>query len=140
MTSCLLCERGAHSWDDRECHCCGLLREDYDKCQAFGATPVAPPTRVEQFDTELATITQRRGSTYGHPLDTFGVAQQIKTAVRGCPDIECRNALEMIAEKMARLCATPDHVDGWVDIAGYARTALMVLDEREKRKTREKTD
>jgi hypothetical protein len=39
----------------------------------------------------------------------------------------------MIADKMARLCHSPTHFDSWLDIAGYARTAVMMLDERERR-------
>ena len=95
------------------------------------------PSRVEQFDAEIATITQRRGEAYGHPLDGFGIASQIAAAVECCPDPEVRHVLRMIGVKMSRLCVTPDHVESFVDIAGYARTALMVLDERDRRKQNE---
>jgi hypothetical protein len=91
------------------------------------------PTRAEEFDASLRQITQERGAVYGHPLDQFERAQAIKQAIACCPDPACRNALEMIAEKMARLCTTPDHIDSWIDIGGYARTAVMSLDERDRR-------
>ena len=38
------------------------------------------------------------------------------------------HAMEMIADKLTRLTNKPDHYDSWLDVAGYARTALMVLD------------
>jgi hypothetical protein len=91
-------------------------------------------TRIKQFDEAVASITQRRGEAYGHPLDDFGRAAAIKQAVAACPDPEVRHVLEMIGVKLARLATTPDHLDSLVDIAGYARTAAMVLDEREERR------
>lgn len=87
-------------------------------------------TATEQFDKAIQTVTQERGANYGHPLDDFGRVARIKAVLAECPDPVVRHALEMIAVKMCRLIETPDHVDSWVDIAGYARTGVMVLDKR----------
>ena len=87
-------------------------------------------SRVDQFDEALKTLTQDRGVVYGHPIHDFGIAADIKQTVSGCGDPLMRHVLDQIAVKMARLCTTPDHLDSWIDIAGYARTALMVLDAR----------
>jgi hypothetical protein len=39
----------------------------------------------------------------------------------------------MINDKKARLCESPDHLDSWHDIAGYAWTATALLkQEREE--------
>ena len=84
---------------------------------------------TEHFDQEILDLTQRRGEIYGPPSEDFRRAAAIKTVVAECPDPQLRHVLEMIGVKMARLVHTPEHLDSWVDIAGYARTACMVIDE-----------
>jgi hypothetical protein len=54
------------------------------------------------------------------------VAQEMKNAIRMCNNSELEDdqieALDMIASKIARIVnGNPDHVDSWVDIAGYAQ-------------------
>ena len=87
--------------------------------------------RVAQFDAEIATVTQRRGAVYGHPRVDFDRAARLKAVVAECADPVARHALEMICVKMARLITTPDHLDSWVDIVGYARTGVMGTDPAE---------
>ena len=86
--------------------------------------------KTEAFDEALKTITQVRGVDYGHPNDDFAVANQIAHAVEDCPNPQVRHALRMIGVKMARLTHTPDHLDSIIDIAGYARTIVMILDKQ----------
>lgn len=85
---------------------------------------------TETFDAAMAAgaVTSERGSVYGHPADDFARAERLKQVVADCKDPLLRHALEMICVKMARLIHTPTHVDSWVDIAGYARTGVMILD------------
>lgn len=83
--------------------------------------------------TDAATLTQQRGAVYGHPLDDFNRAHRLKTVLSEMPDAELRHALEMVAVKMARLINTPDHLDSWDDIAGYARCGRMIIEERQRR-------
>jgi hypothetical protein len=83
---------------------------------------------VDKFDQLIATVTQKRGKDYGRPEDDFLRAYLIKNQLVDCVDLRMRHVLEMIATKMSRLCANPYHFDSWLDIAGYARTALMVMD------------
>tara|TARA_R110000751_G_scaffold1993_9_gene7736 strand:- start:178 stop:837 length:660 start_codon:yes stop_codon:yes gene_type:complete len=87
-------------------------------------------SRTEKFDRAAKGITQQRGKTYGHPVDDFHRVSLIKEAVADCQNREIRHALEMIGVKMARLVTSPDHLDTIVDIAGYARTMVMVLDKQ----------
>ena len=62
-------------------------------------------TLTDTFDKKLSgLINHDRMTDYGHPLDHFKISAQIKTAIFSCPDAELRHALEMIADKMARLC------------------------------------
>ena len=89
--------------------------------------------RTAEFDAELVDIVKDRGEDYGHPLDDFETASKIRDALKRCPDPIVRHALSMIGVKMARLCTNPEHLDSIKDIAGYARTIAMLLDERDRR-------
>jgi hypothetical protein len=55
--------------------------------------------------------------------------------VQECPDPQIREVLGMIMTKVARLVQTPEHLDSWIDVAGYARTAAMLLDSRRRVRT-----
>lgn len=87
---------------------------------------------LDKFDEEIQTITQRRGEVYGHPADDFSVAADLMRHFDHVEPPALRHALRMICVKMARLKNTPTHFDSYVDIVGYARTAIMVM-EREGR-------
>lgn len=91
-------------------------------------------TNVIKFDEAVENLTQVRGRVYGHPYDDFARANLIKQAVADCSHPQIRHALEMIGVKMARLVHSPAHIDSVVDIAGYARTIAMILDEEKERK------
>lgn len=84
-----------------------------------------------RFDKDLIqAVNVERQRDYGHPAHHFALASQIKEAVKACPDPEMRHILEVLADKMARLVNSPSHYDSWLDVAGYARTAMMVMDHR----------
>lgn len=91
--------------------------------------PKTPKTSLQTFDTEIATITQRRGEVYGCPRDDFRVASALMSHFDDVEPVEVRHALRMICVKLARIANTPDHIDSYVDIVGYARCAVMVLDK-----------
>lgn len=82
--------------------------------------------RLEQFDSATADVTSQRGAVYAPPAINFTRINRIKEVVAECPDPLVRHALEMIAVKMARLVESPRHLDSAIDIAGYARTIVMV--------------
>jgi hypothetical protein len=88
--------------------------------------------RTQAFNAALAKVNDERGSVYGHPSVDFGRVDKLKAVIAECPDPLARHALEMIAVKMARLIQSPQHLDSWIDIAGYARTGVMVTDKREE--------
>lgn len=74
-------------------------------------------------------VLKERGKAYGSFSDNAYASQAIKNAIysntkRGL-GAEEREALDLIATKIARIITgAPDHVDNWVDIAGYA--TLMI--------------
>jgi hypothetical protein len=91
-----------------------------------------PTGPLAAFDAAIQKVTQERGATYGHPADDFAKASKIKEAVAACPDPLLRHCLEMIGVKLARLAQTPEHLDSWIDVFGYARCAVMIIDRRAK--------
>lgn len=112
--------------------------EDFVRTVAARSSPNRNLT--QQFDDAMQRVTQERGRTYGHPAVDFGRASAMKAVIADCPDPRLRHILDMIVTKAARLVETPGHLDSWIDIAGYARTACMVLDAKEKRHDEEKAD
>lgn len=88
----------------------------------------AAPGVLARFDETLKSLNRDRGADYGHPYHNFEVMAAFTEALEKCPDRRLRQALIMIAAKVSRLVQNPYHLDSWVDIAGYARTAVMVMD------------
>jgi len=97
----------------------------------------ASRTACSRFDEAVQVVTEERGQDYGPPGDDFRRASYIKDAVAACPDRAVRHALEMIGVKMARLTNSPYHLDSVIDIAGYARTIAMIIDEETQKMERE---
>lgn len=87
---------------------------------------------LARFDAALSggRITDERGKDYGHPEDDFLRAAALRAELAACKDPALRHALDMVAVKMARLVQSPEHLDSWIDIAGYARCAVMILEKR----------
>ena len=78
-----------------------------------------------EADTDVDVILNERATTYGSFEDVAGCAQEIKNAIRMCNNSELDDdqieALDMIASKIARVVnGNPNHIDSWIDIAGYA--------------------
>jgi len=92
--------------------------------------PQSTITCTAQYDMAVG-VTVERGKVYGPPGVDFARAAAIKAALVDCPDPRVRHALEMIGVKMARLVQspTPNNIDSVIDIAGYARTIVMLWDE-----------
>lgn len=86
---------------------------------------------LAQFDAAYGKVTEDRRDVYGNPQDTYRRISTMRAVVDECPDAEIREILGMIVTKVARLIQTPDHLDSWVDVAGYSRCGVMLLDERE---------
>ena len=78
---------------------------------------------------EVDAILNQRASTYGNFLDHAritqdlkGVAQRVAAEQNKTFAADQTEAISMIFSKIARILnGNPDHVDSWVDIAGYAQ-------------------
>ena len=87
---------------------------------------------LEQFDASYSVVTADRRNVYGDPQDTYRRVAALRTVVDECPDPQVREIIGMVATKLVRLVQTPEHLDSWIDVAGYARTAAMLLDGRQR--------
>lgn len=90
-----------------------------------------PKTLLEQYDEAVRVVTQDRRDIYGPPHDTYRRIAAIRDVIDECPDPQIREILGMVMTKVVRLIQTPDHLDSWVDIAGYSRCGVMMLSERQ---------
>lgn len=70
---------------------------------------------------------RERGGTHGKFTDNAAVSQAIKHTLRASVNWEAltdyqKESLEMIAHKMSRIVSgNANYMDGWRDIAGYAK-------------------
>lgn len=76
-----------------------------------------------------------RGGVYGRFERNAEIMQELKDTVRNTPSWEnmrpsMREAIDMILHKIGRsVGGNPDHIDNWVDIAGYAQLIVNELEE-----------
>lgn len=122
--------RPERRWENHTSHPGRRSNDDKPNIMCCDTAPAPALTRTDRFNDALRKVTEDRGAVYGHPAVDFARANAIKTVLADCSNAEVRHALEMIAVKLARLVQTPDHLDSLIDIAGYARTAAMVLDRQ----------
>jgi hypothetical protein len=94
-------------------------------------------SNTEKFDASLAgLVNTERQAVYGHPADNFRRIAAMQAITAECTDPEIRVALDNIVLKVCRLIQTPTHLDSWIDIGGYARCGVMILDRREPAKAK----
>ena len=81
---------------------------------------------MPQSPLNIEGIVDDRGATYGDYTTQAAIAQKMKDEFRECPGwvyltFPQRESLDMIACKVSRILnGNPNHLDSWVDIAGYA--------------------
>ena len=73
-----------------------------------------------------------RGEDYGHPLDDFTKTARMWAVILGCDVSAEQVGLCMACVKISRQMNRPKR-DNMVDLAGYAETVQMVIEERQRR-------
>jgi hypothetical protein len=101
--------------------------------------------KVEEPQTEEAVekgdvdaILDERASTYGNFIDVARMAQRLKNVAHTAAGDQGKTfaadqaeALDMIFSKLARIInGDSDHVDSWIDVAGYAKLVSDRLEGR----------
>lgn len=79
-------------------------------------------------------VNGERQASYGHPIDDFTRTAKMWSAILGCEVSAEQVGLCMCAVKISRQVNRPK-TDNMVDLAGYAQTIEMVLEERHRRQT-----
>ena len=81
-----------------------------------------------EADTDVDAILDERATTYGSFISVALFAQEMKELIRSALDeqnaglqADHQEALDMITSKIARIIiGDSNHIDSWLDIAGYA--------------------
>lgn len=80
--------------------------------------------REEILEAATLAVTKERNNTYGPPTQDFDRTAKILTALgfrfNGDPIQPHHVAIIQIAVKLSRITWSPEHMDSWVDAAGYA--------------------
>lgn len=79
--------------------------------------------RQETLEEALKIVTKDRQNAYGTPEDNFTRIAGLWSAYLGHTITAQQVAVLMILLKVARSKTSPDYVDNYVDIAGYAACA-----------------
>ena len=92
-------------------------------------------------NTEISKILEERGKDYGSFTTRANITMQLKLAIHdhirtySKEDIitaDQLEALDMICSKIGRIVnGNPNHIDSWIDIAGYAK---LISDRLEQNK------
>lgn len=86
-----------------------------------------PPTTVLD---EAAQVIKERGENYDHPLPNHQRIAALWSVVLGTTVTPLQVVQCMMAVKLARLIATPDHRDSLIDLCGYAACAETIIDSK----------
>ena len=88
---------------------------------------------TEEIDETL----KKRGARYGEFGEHAKITQRLKDVMHESPNWEAlepaqKKALEMIVHKIGSILnGTPDYIDSWRDLVGYARLVEQILNDKE---------
>ena len=87
--------------------------------------------------TEVSTLIKERETTHGDFALKAGFIQEIMENISGLYTWEDladdqKESIHMIISKLSRIIyGNPDHIDHWLDIAGYAKLVSDRLEKKE---------
>lgn len=89
----------------------------------------------EEAINKLREVLLDRGKDYGTPRQNHGIVADLFNVFLShhsrSENLEPEDTMVMMMLiKIARLCTTPEHVDSYLDIAGYAICALDAMKEK----------
>ena len=111
---------------DRDCGRCGFFNPDKARisCESVIGQKDAGEqeawTREKILAEAKKNVCGQREQDYGSPEDSFGTIAELWTAYTGYTFQPGDVAVMMALLKVARLSNSPNHMDSWVDLAGYA--------------------
>lgn len=82
-------------------------------------------------------VLSERGSNYGDFKDNAELSQKLKLLFRNSPSWNNmepfqKEALEYFIGKLVRILnGDPDYIDSWVDIAGYSKLVVNILEKKD---------
>lgn len=82
-------------------------------------------SRIAKFDQLAESITHDRLPDYGDPRMSFDRIALMWSAITDADISPQQVAHMMIALKLCRLQNSPNHIDSYVDIVGYARCGVI---------------
>lgn len=85
----------------------------------------------EAFTSDMKDkILKSRQDAYGDAQENFLAASDIKRRLRVRDNRHgLQEAVDMIVSKLVRITHNPTHYDSWLDIAGYAALAAIIIHE-----------
>lgn len=89
-------------------------------------------SRISEFDRRAESVTHDRQSDYGDPRVSFDRIALMWSAITGADISAQQVAHMMICLKLGRLQTSPNHLDSYVDIVGYARCGVLVGPEHDE--------
>lgn len=96
------------------------------------AEPPASSIDTRSVLDEAKAVIQERGENYDHPLPNHQRIAALWSVILGSHVTPLQVVQCMIAVKLARLIATPEHRDSLVDLCGYAACAeTIIVSERD---------
>lgn len=90
------------------------------------------PSNISILEEAQKLVYGDRQASYGHPIDDFTRTAVMWGAILGHPVTAEQVGLCMCAVKISRQINKPKR-DNLVDLAGYAGTVAMVIEERQRR-------
>jgi len=76
--------------------------------------------REEILDQAKQLVTEDRNADYGDPAENFADIASLWTAYKGTVFLAHDVAAMMVLVKVARLATSPQKLDNWMDMVGYA--------------------